>query len=54
MEKEKEALLRYIKKINSQNKILIPKAFIDKHGREYYMEIYEDKMVLIPKKDEEK
>ena len=52
MENQKEPLLRYIKRSNTQNKILIPKAFIDKHGRDFYMEIYEDKVILIPIKKE--
>lgn len=30
------------------NKIIIPKFFVEKHGRSYYMEIYEDKIVLKP------
>lgn len=30
------------------NKIRIPQACIDKFGRSYYMEIYNDKIVLIP------
>ena len=32
------------------NRVIIPKAFIDKHGREFYMEMYEDKIILIPVK----
>ena len=32
------------------NRIIIPKFFIDKFGRQFYMEIYEDKIVLIPVK----
>ena len=32
------------------NKIRLPKKFIDKMGQEFYMEIYEDKIVLVPKK----
>lgn len=32
------------------NKMVIPKFFVEKHGRQYYMEIYEDKIVLKPMK----
>ena len=30
------------------NRIIIPKTFIDEHGRQFYMEIYDDKIVLRP------
>lgn len=30
------------------NRIIIPKPFIEKHGRQFYMEIFEDKIVLKP------
>lgn len=30
------------------NKIIIPKFFVEEHGRQYYMEIYADKIVLKP------
>lgn len=30
------------------NRIIIPKFFIDKFGRNFYMEIYENKIVLKP------
>ena len=32
------------------NRVIIPKFFIDKYGREFYMEIYNDKIVLKPTK----
>jgi len=31
------------------HKIIIPQFFVIKHGYEYYMEIYEDKIILKPK-----
>jgi len=44
-----EPKLIYQKNADKQmNRIIIPKFFIDKHGREFYMEIYEDKIVLKP------
>ena len=30
------------------NRVIIPKFFIDKFGRQFYMEIFEDKIVLKP------
>ena len=30
------------------NRVIIPKQFVEQHGREFYMEIYEDKIVLKP------
>lgn len=30
------------------NRIIIPKFFVDKFGRQFYMEIYEDKIILKP------
>lgn len=35
------------------NRVVIPKFFIDKHGREFYMEVYKDKIVLKPIKRKE-
>jgi len=35
-----------------KNRIIIPKFFIDKHGRQLYMEIYEDKIILKPIREE--
>lgn len=32
----------------SMNKIVIPKACIQKWGNEFYMEIYSDKIILKP------
>ena len=30
------------------NRIIIPKFFIDKHGRSYRMEVYDNKIILKP------
>lgn len=30
------------------NRIMLPKKCIEKWGREYYLEVYEDKIVLKP------
>lgn len=32
------------------NKMVIPKFFVEKYGRSFYMEIYKDKIVLKPMK----
>jgi hypothetical protein len=37
---------------NNTNKIRIPKPIIDQWGREFYMYVYQDKIVLIPIKKE--
>ena len=37
-----------------RNRVIIPQFFIDKHGRSFYMEVYEDKIILIPIKKKEK
>ena len=44
-----QPLLIYQKNADiEKNRVIIPKAFIDKYGRQFYMEIYEDKIVLKP------
>jgi hypothetical protein len=49
--KMEEPKLIYQKNADKQmNRIIIPKFFIDKHDREFYMEIYEGKIVLKPVK----
>ena len=46
-------IYKFIKKLDVRNFIGIPKKVAEKMGKEYYMEVYEDKIVLIPvsKKD---
>ena len=36
------------------NRIIIPKVFIDKFGRNFYLEMYEDKLIIRPVRKEEK
>lgn len=36
-----------------KNRVIIPKRFIEKYGRQFYMEVYEDKIILKPIKSEE-
>lgn len=44
-------ILRFQKNVDKTlNKMVIPKFFVEKHGRSFFMEIYEDKIVLIPVK----
>lgn len=31
-----------------KNRVIIPKKFIERHGRQFYMEVFEDKIVLKP------
>ena len=51
---ENKPLLIYNKKADSVfNRVIIPKFFIEQHGREFQMEIYKDKIILIPIEKEE-
>lgn len=43
-------LFKFFKRIDKSNKMFMPKVMIDKFGREYYLEIHEDKIILIPTK----
>lgn len=43
-------IMRFFKRLDTRNTILLPKKVIENFGREYYMEIYEDKIILIPVK----
>ena len=63
MEKEiefnEEKPLVYMKRADTQlNRVIIPKFFIDKYGRDFYMEVYcenngKERIVLIPIKNKE-
>lgn len=41
-------LMKFFKKVDKNNKIFIPKAVVENFGKEFYMEIHQDKIVLIP------
>ena len=43
-------IMRLFKKLDVRNCILLPKKVVEHFGKEYYMEIYEDKIILIPVK----
>lgn len=44
-----EPILRFMKNAErTTNKITLPKVVVEKFGKQFYMEIYEDKIVLIP------
>ena len=48
-EKQENIIRRYFKLADPiQNRIIIPKWFVDEHGRDFYMEIYENYIKLIP------
>lgn len=32
----------------TMNRVIIPKFFIDKYGRSFYMEVYKDKIIIKP------
>lgn len=50
MEKEPKLLFRFMKRADmEQNRIIIPKFFIDEHGRDFYLEVYDDGTIkLVP------
>ena len=51
---EDKPILIYQKNADiKMNRVIIPKFFIDKFGRNFYMKIYEDKIVLEPIKEGE-
>lgn len=45
---EKPILVFNKKADKATNKMIIPKAIIEQWGNEFYMEIYQDKIVLKP------
>jgi len=45
---EKPILVYHKKADKTTNKMIIPKALIEQWGNEFYMEIYEDKIILRP------
>jgi hypothetical protein len=41
--------LRLQKNVDSaQNKMVIPRTFVKKWGKSFYMDVYDDKIVIIP------
>lgn len=43
--------LVYFKKADKlRNRIIIPQHFINQNGNEFYMEVHNDKIILIPAK----
>lgn len=51
---ENKPMMIYHKKAdNSLNRVVIPKPIIDKMGKYFYMEVFEDKLVLKPMKKEQ-
>ena len=55
MDKEKNVVITYQKNADKiRNRIIIPKFFIDKHGREFYMQIFDNyiKLIHVKKKGE--
>jgi hypothetical protein len=45
----KQPILKFKKNAEkTTNKIRVPQKAIDKMGNEFYMEVYDDKIILIP------
>lgn len=51
MSKE-DIILRIMKHTDNNNRIVVPDNVVKTLGRDYYMEIYADKIILIPIKKE--
>lgn len=47
---DKPAFVLKKKADKTLNRVIIPKIFIDKFGRDFYLEIYDDKIILKPVK----
>jgi hypothetical protein len=41
-------LFRFFKKVDKAGKMFIPKVATNLFGREFYFEIHEDKIILVP------
>ena len=46
--KERRPLVFQKNADKAKNKVVIPQFFINKHGNRFYMEVYEDKIILKP------
>lgn len=50
----KKPILIYQKNADKEkNRVILPKAFVNKYGRYFYMEVYKNKIVLKPMKNKE-
>ena len=45
---EKPILIYQKNSDKEKNRVIIPKIFINKYGRHFYMEVYENKIILKP------
>lgn len=45
-------ILKFFKKLDCRNCINIPKVVVERFGREYYLEIYDNYIKIIPAKSE--
>ena len=41
-------ILRYMKRCDAYNRITIPKTLTDKFGRDFYLEVFDDCMIIVP------
>lgn len=48
---EKPQLIYQKNADKTNNRIVLPKNFVDKWGNAYFMEVYEDKIILVPIKE---
>lgn len=47
---EKPILILQKNAEKTMNKVVLPKAFVTKWGNQFYMEVYADKIILVPVK----
>lgn len=47
-------IMRLYKKISKGNTFIMPKKVLEKFGMEYFLEVYEDKIIIVPAKENEK
>jgi hypothetical protein len=53
-ETQEKPILIYQKTADPQrNRVIIPKTFIDRYGKDFSMEVYKDKIILKPIKNKE-
>lgn len=51
---ENPTLILYKKASELKNQLAIPKSFTEVWGKEFYMEVYYDKIILKPKRKDNK
>lgn len=54
-DKDRPLVIYYKKADKTTNRIILPKFYVEKYGREFYLEVYSDGTIIVkPIKEEEK